>query len=167
MLVAYDSALEKVQRRSHAGNTDLGEIARRAGLSAFGEAVRDRLPSLWDPTAEDVRASVSALKGTEQFASMALRVSSSKSFTTTWIAISTTWSAAIGSRSRLTIFGPSMRRSGDTVTNELWSSHLRQGLAGEEPLKDGKQITGDDVRRFSAYTVEKIRLELEQRKGAS
>lgn len=31
VLVSYDRAIEKVQRRLHTGATDLGEIARRAG----------------------------------------------------------------------------------------------------------------------------------------
>lgn len=62
VLVSYDRAIEKVQRRLHAGATDLGEIARRAGLSALGEAVRGALPTLWAPTATDVQASVAALR---------------------------------------------------------------------------------------------------------
>jgi hypothetical protein len=65
LLVAYDAALEKVQRRSHAGVTDLGEMARRAGLAALGEAVRDRLPGLWAPTSEDLRTAVSVWIGYE------------------------------------------------------------------------------------------------------
>ena len=48
-------------------------MARHAGVAALDEAVRDRLPRLWSPTAEDLRASVSALKGTERFAAMAHR----------------------------------------------------------------------------------------------
>jgi len=35
VLVSYDRAIEKVQRRLHAGATDLGEIARRASSSWF------------------------------------------------------------------------------------------------------------------------------------
>ncbi len=38
---------------------------------------------------------------------------------------------------------------------------------GKNHYKDGKQITKEDVRRFSGYTVEKIRIELTQRKGSS
>jgi len=73
VLVSYDRAIEKVQRRSHDGVTDLGEIARRAGISALGEAVQSALPTLWAPTSTDVQASVAALKGTEQFAALAHR----------------------------------------------------------------------------------------------
>ncbi len=73
VLVGYDRALEAVQRRLHSGATDLGEIARRAGLSALGEAIQASLPTLWTPTTVDVRASVATLKGTEQFAALAHR----------------------------------------------------------------------------------------------
>jgi hypothetical protein len=38
---------------------------------------------------------------------------------------------------------------------------------GKNHYEAGIQITKEDVRRFSNYTVEKIRLELAQRKGSS
>ena len=37
---------------------------------------------------------------------------------------------------------------------------------GKNHYKDGKPISRDDVRRFSAHAVEKIRIELDIRKGA-
>lgn len=119
MLVAYDAALEKVQRRSHAGTTDLGEMARCAGLAAFGEAVRDRLPGLWAPTAEDVRASVSVLKGTEQFAAMAHRFYSNFVERVIHYYIDRNLHHMVGPdrvANRSTISEPSMTRSDGTVT---------------------------------------------------
>jgi hypothetical protein len=171
MLVAYDSALEKVQRLSHAGITDLGEIARRAGLSAFGEAVRDRLPSLWAPTAEDVRASVSALKGTQQFASMAHRFYSGFVDRVIHYYVDRNLHHMVGtdrvakSVSDLRAFNEAIRRHCDE--SALIMRAFAKDWLGKNHYKDGKQITRGDVRRFSAYTVEKIRLELDQRKGAS
>lgn len=38
---------------------------------------------------------------------------------------------------------------------------------GKNHYKEGKQITRDHVRRFAGHTVEKIRIELAQRKGGS
>ena len=59
LMVAYNSALERVQRRVHAGATDLGDIAREAGAAALAEAVEAGMP-MWSPTAADVQASVAA-----------------------------------------------------------------------------------------------------------
>lgn len=73
VLVSYDRALEKVQRQPHVGATDLGEIARRAGLAALGVEVRGALPTLWAPTAADMQLSVAVLQGTEQFAALPTR----------------------------------------------------------------------------------------------
>jgi hypothetical protein len=171
MLVAYDRALEKVQRRSHAGITDLGEIARRAGLSAFGEAIRDRLPSLWPPTAEDVRVSVAALKGTEQFASMAHRFYSGFVERVIHYYVDRNLHHMVGtdrlakSVNDLRTFNEAIRRH--CIESALIMRAFAKDWLGKNHYKDGKQITRDDVRRFSAYTVEKIRFELDQRKRAS
>ena len=171
MLVAYDSALEKVQRRSHAGITDLGEIARRAGLSAFGEAIRDRLPSLWPPTAEDMRASVAALKGTEQFASMAHRFYSGFVERVIHYYVDRNLHHMVGidrvakSTNDLRAFNEAIRRHCDE--SSLIMRAFAKDWLGKNHYKDGKQITRDDVRRFSAYTVEKIRLEFDHRKGSA
>lgn len=171
MLVAYDSALERVQRQSHSNATDLGEMARCAGLSAFGEAIRDRLPSLWSPTAEDVRASVSALKGTEQFAAMAHRFYSSFVERVIHYYVDRNLHNMVGidrvakSVNDLRTFNDAIRRHCDEAS--LIMRAFAKDWLGKNYYKDGKQITKDDVRSFSNYSVEKIRLELEQRKGAS
>ena len=171
MLVAYDGALEKVRRRSHSVATDLGEMARCAGLSAFGEAVQDRLPSLWAPTAEDVRASVSALKGTEQFASMAHRFYSDFVERVIHYYIDRNLHHMVGtgrvakSVNDLRFFNEAIRRHCDE--SALIMRAFAKDWLGKNHYKDGRSITRDDVRRFSAYSVEKIRIELDQRKGAS
>ena len=71
ILVAYDNALEGVQRRSNAVATDLGEMARQAGLAAIAETVQVRLPALWNPKPEDVRASLAAFRAPERFGEVA------------------------------------------------------------------------------------------------
>ena len=70
LMVAFDNALERVQRREHRDATDLGEIARQAALTALGDAVRAGMP-MWSPTADDVQASVAALRSPEKFGALA------------------------------------------------------------------------------------------------
>jgi hypothetical protein len=38
---------------------------------------------------------------------------------------------------------------------------------GKNQYRDGKTLTRDDIRRFTSHSVEKLRIELAQRKGAS
>jgi hypothetical protein len=140
-------------------------------LAAFGEAVRDRLPGLWAPTAEDVRASVSALKGTEQFAAMAHRFYSNFVERVIHYYIDRNLHHMVGpdrvakSVNDLRTFNDAIRRHCDEAA--LIMRAFARDWLGKNHYKDGKQITKDDVRRFSGYTVEKIRLELAQRKGSS
>ena len=171
MLVAYSAALEKVQRRSHSGATDLGEMARHAGVAALGEAVRDRLPRLWSPTAEDLRASISALKGTERFAAMAHRFYSNFVERVIHYYVDRNLHHMVGpgrvagSVNDLRTFNEAISRHCDEAA--LIMRAFARDWLGKNHYKDGKQITKEDVRRFSGYTVEKIRIELAQRKGFS
>lgn len=170
VLVSYDRAIEKVQRRLHTGATDLGEIARRAGLSALGEAVRGALPTLWAPTATDVRASVAALKGTEQFAALAHRFYANFVERVIHYYVDRNLHNMVGagrvarSVHDLRAFNDSIRRHCDE--SALIMRAFAKDWLGKNHYRDGKQISRDDVRRFSAHAVEKMRIELDIRKGA-
>lgn len=170
MLVGYDNALERVQRRLHAGATDLGEMARHAGLAAFGDALRDRLPTLWTPTADDVKASISTLSGTDRFASIA------HCFYTNFVEriihyyVDRNLHHMVGidrvarSIDDLRTFNAAIRRHCDE--SALIMRAFARDWLGKTHYKDGKQITREEVRRFSGHAVEKIRIELDLRKQA-
>ena len=169
VLVIYDRALEKVQRRLHASASDLGEIARQAGLSAFGAAIQEALP-LWDPEAVDVQAAVAALKGTEQFAALA------HSFYARFIErvihyyVDRNLHNMVGagrvvrSVHDLRAFNNAIRRHCDE--SALIMRTFAKEWLGKNHYRDGKQISTDDIRRFSGHAVEKMRIELEIRKLA-
>jgi hypothetical protein len=170
VLVSYDRALEKVQRRLHAGATDLGEIARRAGLSALGAEVREALPTLWAPTAFDVQVSVAALKGTEQFAALAHRFYANFVERVIHYYVDRNLHNMVGA-GRVARSVHDLRAFNDSIRRHCTESALimrafAKDWLGKNYYKDGKQISRDDVRRFSAHAVEKIRIELDIRKGA-
>lgn len=170
VLVAYDAALERVQRQSHGNATDLGEIARHAGLAALGEAIGNSLPGLWAPTPEDVRAAVSALKGTDKFAAMAHRFCANFVERVIHYYVDRNLHHMVGadkvarSVSDLRSFNEAIRRHCDEAA--LIMRAFARDWLGKNHYRDGKQVTKDDIRRFSGHTVEKIRIELDQRKGA-
>lgn len=170
VLVAYDQALERVQRRQHAGATDLGEIARRAGIAAFGEAVQDALPTLWDPSAADVRASVAALKGTEQFGALAHRFYSNFVERVIHYYVDRNLHNLVGadriarSVHDLGAYNASIRRHCNEAA--LIMRAFAKDWLGKNQYRDGKVITRGDVRSFSAHAAEKIRIEFKVRKGS-
>ena len=169
VLVGYDEALERVQRRLHAGATDLGEIARLAGLSALEESVREALPTLWAPTATDVRTSVAALKGTEQFAALAHRFYANFVERVIHYYVDRNLHNMVGAgRAARSVhdlhgFNASIRRH--CAEAALIMRAFARDWLGKNHYKQGKEISKDDVRRFSAHAVEKIRIELDMRKG--
>lgn len=171
VLVSYDRALERVQRRLHAGATDLGEIARRAGLSALAEAIRGALPTLWAPTAADVRASVATLKGTEHFAALAHQFYASFVERVIHYYVDRNLHNMVGSdrvaRSvhDLRAFNEAIRRHSDEAA--LIMRAFAKDWLGKNHYRDGKHLSQNDVRRFSAHAVEKIRIELDIRKATT
>ncbi len=170
VLVSYDRALEKVQRQPHVGATDLGEIARRAGLSALGAEVRGALPTLWAPTAADVQSSVAVLQGTERFAALAHRFYANFVERVIHYYVDRNLHNMVGngrvarSVHDLHAFNDSIRRHCDEAA--IIMRAFAKDWLGKNHYRDGSQISRADVRRFSGHAIEKIRIELDLRKGA-
>ncbi len=171
VLVSYDRALERIQRGLHTGATDLGEIARRAGLSALGEAIQGGLPTLWPPTAADLQTSVAALRGTERFAALAHQFYANFVDRVIHYYVDRNLHNMVGSNRvarsvhELATFNRAIRRHCDEAA--LIMRVFAKDWLGKNHYRDGKQLSRDDVRRFAAHAVEKIRIELAVRKTAS
>lgn len=171
VLVVYDRALEKVQRQLHAGATDLGEMARQAGLSALAAEVGQALPTLWAPTATDVQTSVAALKGTEQFAALAHRFYANFVERVIHYYVDRNLHNMVGA-GRVARSVHDLRAFNDSIRRHCNESALimrafAKDWLGKNHYNEGKQISKDDVLRFSAHAVEKMRIELGIRKGVA
>lgn len=171
ILVAYDNALEGAQRRSNATTTDLGEIARQAGLAAIAETVQARLPVLWDPKPEDVRASLAALRAPERFGEVAHKFFANFVERVIHYFVDRDLHRMVGpervarSVMDLQTFNTSIRRHCDEAT--LIMRAFAKDWLGKNHFHQGQQITEASVRGFAEYAVDKIRIELDQRKGTS
>lgn len=169
LLVAFDTALERVQRRSAGGATDLGEMARQSAKSALGETLQVRLPVLWLPTAEDLRHSLATLRSPEAFADLAQRFHSRFVDRVIHYFIDRNLHRMVGpervtkSLNDVEAFNGAVRRHCDEASLII-RAYARDWL-GKKQYSDGKTMTRDDVRRFTSYSVEKLRIELAQRKG--
>ncbi len=170
LLVAFDTALERVQRRSAGGATDLGEIARQAAKSALGETLQSRLPVLWPSTAEDLRHSVASLRSPEAFADLAQRLHSRFVDRVIHYFIDRNLHRMIGperatkSLNDVGSFNGAVRRHCDEASL-IMRIYAREWL-GKNQYRDRKTLTRDDIRRFTGHSVEKLRIELAKRKGA-
>ena len=169
ILFQYDQTVERAQRRIHQGTTDLGEIARRAGLSALAEGLQSNLPSLWSPGTADVEAALKGLKGTEKFAGLAHTFYSSFVDRVIHYYVDRNLHRMVGpdqiarSIHDLETFNGAIRRHCNE--SALIMRTFARDWLGKNHYRDGKAISRADVRAFSSHAVEKIRTELAIRKG--
>lgn len=170
LIVAYDNALERVQRRTHAGATDLGDIARQAGAAALAEAVEAGMP-MWSPAAADVQASVAGLRSPEKFGALAHHFHANIVERVIHYYVDRNLHKLVGSdrvaRSvhDLATYNSAINRH--CIEAALIMRAFAKDWLGKNQYRDGKDISRDDARRFSAFAVEKIGNELNNRKGSA
>lgn len=168
LLVAYNQALERVQRRTHVGATDLGEIARESGAAALAEAVEAAMP-MWSPAADDIQASVAALRSPEKFGALAHHFHANFVERVIHYFVARNLHKLVGpdriarSVHDLATYNSAIRRH--CVEAALIMRAFARDWLGKNLYRDGKDISRDDARRFSAFAVEKIGNELNKRKG--
>src|SRR5688500_14341045 len=73
VIIGFDAAIDAVQRKETAGITDLSEMATLAGISALNSLAQERLPTLWDPSLEDMRTTIATFTGPEKFGELSQR----------------------------------------------------------------------------------------------
>lgn len=168
LIVAYDNALERVQRRSYVGATDLGDIARQAGTAALAEAVESGMP-MWSPSAVDLQASVAGLRSPEKFGALAHHFHANIVERVIHYYVDRNLHSLVGadrvvrSVHDLTTYKSAIRRH--CIEAALIMRAFARDWLGKNQYRDGKDISRDDARRFSAYSIAKIGIELNNRKG--
>ena len=169
ILFEYDKTVERAQRQFHQGTTDLGEIARRAGLSALAEGLQSNLPSLWSLGPADVQAALKGLKGTEKFAGLAHAFYAGFVDRVIRYYVDRNLHRMVGpdrvarSIHDLETFNGAIRRHCNE--SALIMRTFARDWLGKNHYRDGKTISPSDVRAFSSHAAEKIRNELAIRKG--
>lgn len=171
LLAGVDAALEAVQRRCDGKATDLGEIARQSALAAMADAIGSTLPALWQPTAEDVRHAIAVRRSTEGSADLVQQFHARFVERVLQFYIDRDLHRMVGPEKVSKSFND--RRSFDAALRRHCdeASLIMRGFArdwlGARVYRDGRIPTHDDVRRFTSYSLEKMRHELSQRQGAS
>lgn len=162
--VGYDAAIESAQRTSGSGITDLSEMARQAGIAALDSLIQERLPTLWNPTREDLRTTVATLSAPDRFGELAQRFFTGFVERTIQYFLDRAIPRYVGpcglapSVGDLALFDTAVRRHCAEAT-VIMRAFAKDWLA-KNAIHAGKEITRGDVTGFGAYAAEKIAKEL-------
>ncbi len=162
--IGFDTAVESAQRKSGADITDLSEMARQTGIAALSSLAEERLPSLWEPSHEDVRTTLATFCGPEKFGELSQRFFTGFVERTTHYFLDRELPRHVGSDKLvhsvgdLAAFDGAVRRHCAEAT-VIMRTFARDWL-GKNAFHEGKNISRDDVVGFAAHASEKIRKEL-------
>jgi len=171
VLVDFNNNLERVQRTPNADTGDLGELARQAALSAFGNRVVESLPSLWDASPDDIRSTVASLHSTEQFGAMAQEFMANFVDRTIHYFVDRDLHRMVGP-DRISRSLNDIENFNGAITRHCnESSLIMRGFAkdwlGKNHFHENKEITEKSIRGFANHTVTKMQTELDARKGTA
>lgn len=171
VVVGFDAAIEAAQRARGADITDLGEMARQAGIAALCSLSQERLPVLWEPTREDVRTTLATFAAPDKFGELAHRFFANLAERGIQYFLDRAIPQHIGpdklvhSVGDMAVFDGAVRRH-CTESAMIMRAFAKDWL-GKNVFKEGKDISRRDVAGFAAYASEKIRKELSIRSTSS
>lgn len=164
VVIGFDAAIEKVTRRPDGHSTDLGEMARQAGMAALLEVSRERLPSLWQSRAIDEKTTLATLASPDKFADLAQRFFTNLTERNIRYYLDREWPQHIGSDKlahsigNMSLLEQSVRRHCQETTL-IMRTFSRDWLANNVYVK-GHEITRVRSRNFASHALKKIRSEL-------
>ena len=166
LLSGIDEAIER--RAFETGrSSDAGELARAALLESMSENLRGRLPSLFEPTPQEVRKALAGFASGDRFAGLA------RDFFARLTYRSLDWYL---SRELANHTGPGRRFDTDADRSAFQSALAQHtyeasriveafagGWYGKTVWRD-QNLTQDAINRFTRYAFKKMRSELVQRR---
>ncbi|CAM3583087.1 hypothetical protein THPR109532_17285 [Thalassospira profundimaris] len=170
LVAGYDAAIEAVQRRSDGDVTDLGEMARQAGISALYSLIEERLPSLWEPTREDVRTTLATFVGPEKFGELSQRFLTNFSERTIQYYLDREIPRHLGpgnvvqSVGDMAVFDDAVRRH--CAESTMIMRPFAKDWLGKSVYSEGKDISQKKLVGFTAVALKKVRKEFEIRSKA-
>ena len=149
--------------------TDLGEIGQMAAIESVNRLVGAALPSLFGPTAEDVRHAVAGLASGKGFALLARCFFAQLTERTLNFYLSRALPDHIGPGARFDDSADQERFSHDLARHCWESAKIVEAFAGgwfgKTVYQEGG-LTPEKTKGFSAYALQKIRSELKARRDA-
>lgn len=171
LVAGYDAAIEAVQRKTGGDVTDLGEMARQAGISAFYGLIEERLPSLWEPSREDVRTTLATFVGPDKFGELSQRFLTNFSERTIQYYLDREIPRHLGpgnvvqSVGDMAVFDDAVRRH--CAESTMIMRPFAKDWLGKNVYSEGKNISRKELVGFTAIALEKIRKEFKIRSKTS
>ena len=149
--------------------TDLGEMAQLAGSETLTSLVGRELPSLFGPTAADVRLAVAKLGTSDRFSILARDFFSRLTSRSLGYFLSRELSKHVGPNKRFASVGEHSEFNAALDLHCREASRIIKEFSGGwygKTLQQEKAITQDAARGFAHVAFKKLRAELRQRRDA-
>jgi hypothetical protein len=168
IVAAFTRAVDSHVRES-GKRTDLGEMAQLAGSETLASLVGRELPSLFGPTAADVRLAVARLGTSERFSILARDFFSRLTSRSLGYFLSRELSKHVGPTKRFAAVGEHSDFNAALDLHCREASRIIKEFSGGwygKTLQQEKAITRDEARRFARVAFKKLRAELRRRRDA-
>lgn len=170
VVIGLDGAIEKVLRYDGAHITDLGEMARQAGISTIHAVTQEHLPSLWKAEKKDEMTTLATLASTDKFGELAQRFFTNLTERNILYYLDREWPKHIGSDKLahsigdMSLLESSIHRHCEEAT--LIVRGYSKDWLGNNAYNKNQQISRYQARGFAAHALTKINSEMAVR-GAS
>ncbi len=167
VVIGFDAAIEKVMRSPGDRATDLGEMARQAGIAALYEVTQERLPTLWVAGKADETTTLATLASPDKFGELAQRFFTKLTERNILYYLDREWPKHIRSDklahsiSDMSLLEGSVRRHCEETTL-IMRAFSKDWLAKNVYVK-GRSVTPQQTRNFASVALRKIRAELAER----
>lgn len=168
VVAAISGAVDRYAREQ-GGRTDLGEMAQMAAVESLTALVGPSLPSLFEPSSEEVQRAIGKFASGERFSTLAREFFARLTQRSLHYYLSRELSKHIGAGKR---FGDDAGRAqfDDALDRHCReASRIVEAFAGGwygKNVYQGDGLTPDAIRRFAPVAFKKIRAELRKRRDA-
>lgn len=166
LLSGLDLAIEK-QSYSAGLSSDAGLLAKSALLETLSVQLRDRLPSLFEPTAQEIRAALGSFASGERFAILARDFFARLTYRSLDYYLSRELANHTGQDSRFDTDAQRVAFQQALAQHTFEASRIVQEFAGGwygKTVWQRQALDQDAIDRFTQYAFKKMRSELGRRR---
>jgi len=156
--------------RDRGTHTDLGEMAQHAAAETLASLAGRELPSLFGPTASDVKQAFAKLGTSDQFSIVARDFFSRLASRSLGYFLSRELPKHVGANKRFSTIGDHIKFNAALDLHCREASRIIKEFAGgwySKTLWQEKQISRDQARKFAHVAFRKLRAELRKRRDAN
>ncbi len=149
-------------------SSDAGDLARMALLESLSVQLRDKLPSLFDPTPQEVRRALASFSGGREFSALARDFFARLSYRSLDYYLSRELADHIGVDKRFGDDGDRIAFETALRQHTFEASKIVESFAGGwygKTVWKEQTLSQDKINEFTRYAFKKMRSELGRRRG--